>query len=157
VRSEWSRGGTVLVAANPVLASYVGPDLPQVPRYRLPLPDAAAARLAAEAPRCVTPPKSIDLAADAASLGRHAGALVVTSDPPAPLFDRASTPPAAIVVLERDATLVADLTTETQAAPRAYEPFDLNYLPDSGLDTLTRPGPRLRVWRVRGPGDAPSP
>ena len=148
VRLEWARGGRVAIAANPVLATYVGPDLPLLPRYDPGLPLAAVARIAAAAPRCVAPLPSIDPARDEPALAAHAGTLVVTSDAPAPAFDRASTPPAAIAVLARRATLVADLTVEDHPAVRVYEAFDLNYVPLGGLASLRRPGPRLRLWRL---------
>jgi hypothetical protein len=83
-----------------------------------------------------------------ATLAGHEGALVVTSEAPAPHFERASTPAATLALLEREATLVADLAVERAPASRDFEAFDLNYVPWSDLGSLARPGPRMRLWRV---------
>jgi hypothetical protein len=151
VRTEWTRGGRVLIAANPVLASYVGPDLPKLPLYDPPLPASVEQEVVARAPFCtraIEPlvlPSGVD---PAQALRAYAGALVITSDSPAPAFDRASTPPDLAAVLEREAALVTDLRVERSSRPRAYETLDLNYVPFTGLASLLRPGPRLRVWRI---------
>jgi hypothetical protein len=151
VEAEWARGGQVLIAANPVLASYVGPDLPQLPRYDPGLPPSIQHDVEARAPRCTRSiePLVVRTGVDpSAALRAHPGALVLTSDSPAPAFERASTPPEVTAALEREATLVADLRIDDTAAPRAYEVLDLNYMPFTGLASLIRPGPRLRIWRI---------
>jgi 4-amino-4-deoxy-L-arabinose transferase-like glycosyltransferase len=153
VEAEWARGGHVLIAANPVLASYVGPDLPQLPRYDPGLPPSVQHEIDARAPQCT---RSLDLLVvqsgmdPSDALRVYAGALVVTSDSPAPAFARASTPPDLAAALEGEAALVADLRVERTPAQRAYEVLDLNYVPFTGLASLIRPGPRLRIWRIPG-------
>jgi hypothetical protein len=153
VEAEWERGGRVVLAANPVLGCYAAPDVAQLPRYDPPLPQSVQDAVAARAPRCVRPLETLALAPDvppSAALRPYAGALVVTADTPAPGFARATTPPEVTAVLAREATLVADLAVERSPAPRAYEVLDLNFVPFTGLDSLVRPGPRLRLWRVPG-------
>src|SRR5690349_20533238 len=106
------------------------------------------------APRCVRPLEPLVLPAgvDATdALRPFAGALVVTSDSPAPAFARASTPPDVVAALERHAALVTDLRVDRYPARRDFEPFGLNYMPFSGLRSLLRPGPRLRFWRIAAP------
>jgi len=149
VEAEWARGGRVVFAANPVLASYAAPDRPALPRYERGLPPDVERALAARAPHCGTPLETTQ----ATTLADLAGALVVTSDPPTSEFTRASTGPATTRMLEGDATLVADLTVERTPVERPYEVFDLNYVPLARLGSLTRPGPRMRFWRV--PAKAP--
>lgn len=144
VEAEWARGGRVVMGANRILASYTGPDLPQLPRYDGGLPVDVERMLAARVPRCVAPLETTDDAA----LARVAGTLVVTSDAPNATFARASTPPALLAALERLATLEKDLPVERAAAARPREIFDLNYMPLGGFGSLDRPGPRLRLWRV---------
>jgi hypothetical protein len=152
VTAEWMHGGRVLIAANPVLASYVGPDLALLPRYDPSLPAAVRHDVESRAPLCtrsIEPlvlPSGID---PAVALRAYAGALVVTSDPPGPAFVRASTPAEVTAAIEREATLVADLQIERTPVHREYEVLDLNYMPFTGLASLVRPGPRLRIWRVR--------
>jgi hypothetical protein len=138
----------VAIAANPVLGSYVAPDLPSLPRYEGGLPSDVVAELEMRVPRCMQPTEFLSRAS---ALDAWANALVVTSDPPVPPFARAATPPDVLARLERNATLVADLPVELTPAARPYEIFDLNYVPLGGLATLRRPGPRLRVWRVPEP------
>jgi hypothetical protein len=135
----------VLVAANPVLAPYVGPDLPPLPRYEGGLPADVTAELVARVPRCMQP---IPVLSRADAMADAAGALVVTTDPPGLAFERATTPPAVLARLEREAALVADLDVERTPAPRRYEVFDLHYVPLDGMAPISRPGPRLRIWRV---------
>lgn len=154
VRAEWARGGRVLIAANPVLAGYVGPDLPVLPRYDPPLPESVQHDLETRAPRCARPLEPLVLPAGVdvgEALRAYGGALVVTSDAPAPAFLRASTPPEIVAALQRHASLVTDLRVERYPAQRDYEVFDLNYVPFTGLRSLLRPGPRLRFWRVAAP------
>ena len=153
VEAEWARGGRVLVAANPVLASYVGPDLPRLPRYEGGLPADVERALAARAPRCVSRIETLGLTPGIHPLAADGGALVVTTDPPNPSFVRASTVPEVYAALARDATLERDLPVGTPPAASAYEVWDLDFHPFSGLAGLTRPGPHLRLWRVRMPGD----
>ena len=151
VTAEWTRGGRVLIAANPVLASYVGPDLPLLPRYDPSLPASVQREVEARAPLCTRAleplvlPSGVD---PAVALRAYAGALVVTSDPPGPAFARASTPPDVAAAFEREAMLVADLQIERSPVRREYEALDLNYMPFTGLASLVRPGPHLRFWRV---------
>ncbi len=72
--------------------------------------------------------------------------IVVTSQ--VPLNDEI--PPAVRPFLERRTELVADFANESRAEERAYEsPYSL---PFTGLDTLIRPGPHIRVWRIRPAG-----
>ena len=154
IAAEWERGGRVLVAANPILGMYVGPDIAQLPRYEGGIPRHVEEMLVARAPRCIRPFETLSRAT---SLDAYAGALVVTIDPPTPMFARATTPPAILTLLERQATPVADLTVEVAPAQRPYEVFDLNFVPPGGLETLRRPGPRLRLWRVPQHLTSPGP
>jgi hypothetical protein len=154
VRAAWGRDERVVLAANPVLAVYVGPDLPPLPRFDPGIPPAVEQAIAARAPRCVHQMETLREPIDASGLRSYAGALVITVDPPAPFFERASTAPEVAALLAREATLVTDLVVERRPAARDYEVFDLNYVPFTGLGTLVRPGPRLRLWRV--PDDAGS-
>ena len=147
VEAERARGGRVLLAANPVLGVYSSPDVPQLPHYTPDLPPAVAQEIAERVPLC-TQPIGYVLPADAEALRAHAGALVVTTDAPTPTFATSSTPPDVMALLEGEATLVADLEIERWPAERRYEKLDLNYVPFTGLGSLRRPGPRLRVWRI---------
>jgi hypothetical protein len=118
------------------------------------LPESLQRDLEARAPRCARPLEPLVLPAGvdpAEALRAYAGALVVTSDPPAPAFLRASTPPDVVAALERHAALVRDLRVDRYPARRDYEAFDLNYMPFTGLRSLSRPGPRLRFWRIARP------
>jgi hypothetical protein len=80
----------------------------------------------------------------------HRGAVVVTCEHPTTGFGIGSTPPALVALLEREADLLADFPVEVGSAARRYEPFDRNFAPLVGAATLSRPGPRLRIWRVSG-------
>ncbi len=154
VRAEWARGGRVLIAANPVLSSYVGPDLAALPRYDPPLPATVLHAIETHAPHCTRPLESLTFpdGADASdALRPYAGALVITVDAPAPDFVRASTPPAVAAALAQHAALVGDLQVERYPAHRHYEVFDLDYVPFTGIRSLLRPGPRMRFWRVAPP------
>ena len=72
--------------------------------------------------------------------------IVVTSQ--LPLDDEIA--PALGRFLERHTDLVADFAVESRAEEREYEsPYSL---PFTGLDTLIRPGPHIRIWRVRPAG-----
>src|SRR5262245_33635048 len=86
---------------------------------------------------------------DVSRLADYAGGVVVTSEHPSAVFARVSTPPEWVALLERHARLLLDLPIERAPDPsRVYEPFELTYIPFTGLATLERPGPRLRVWVV---------
>jgi hypothetical protein len=146
-----ARGTRIVVAANPVLATYVGPDLPALPRYEGGLPPDVERALAARAPRCLANVETVEIGPGTPTLAAHAGALVVTTAPPNPSFARASTTPATYAALAREATLEVDLPVGTPPPASAYEVWDLNYVPFSGFDALTRPGPHLQLWRVRTP------
>jgi hypothetical protein len=148
VQEAWAKGERVVLAANPVLAPFVAPDVPALPTFNPGIPRAVEQTIAARAPRCVRPIETLRLPIDLAGLRGYAGALVITSDSPAPSFERASTPPEATALLATHARLVTDLIVERQPAARDYEVFDLDFVPFSGLATLVRPGPRLRFWRV---------
>lgn len=75
----------------------------------------------------------------------------MTSEHPSAVLARAGTKPEHVALLERHARVVVDLPIERVRDPsRVYEPFDLHYLPFTGLATLARPGPRMRVWRIPG-------
>jgi hypothetical protein len=151
VQQEWARGGRVVLAMNPFLGCYVAPDVAQLPRYDPGLPAADVTVLAERAPHCTRPLETLALSraiGERDALRDYAGALIVTADPPAPGFERASTPPEVVALLEREATIVADLRVERTPAERAYEVLDLNLVPFSGLASLLRPGPRVRLWRV---------
>ncbi len=87
--------------------------------------------------------------ADASRLRAYAGGVVVTSEHPSPVLARAGTKPDDVALLERHARVVLDIPIETVPDPtRVYEPFDLHYLPFTGLSTLARPGPHVRIWSV---------
>ena len=151
VQAEWGRGGRVLIAANPVLATYVGPDLALLPRYDPSLPASLQREIESRAPLCMRSIEPLVLPTTvhpSAALGAYAGALVITSDPPGPAFERASTPHDVTAALEREAVLEADLQVERKPMQREYEVLDLNYIPFTGLRSLLRPGPRLRFWRI---------
>ena len=62
-------------------------------------------------------------------------------------FRRESTPLAGLREIESHALLVADFPVERMRDFRIYEP-DLNYVPMTGLSTLLRPGPHIRIWYV---------
>jgi hypothetical protein len=86
---------------------------------------------------------------DARRLLPYAGGVVVTSEHPSPLLERAGTKPADVALLERHGRVVLYLPIEHAPDPsRVYEPFDLHYLPFTGLATLARPGPHVRIWEV---------
>jgi hypothetical protein len=128
----------VLIAGNPGSAMYSAPDLPP----RLPIPGAAEPSIAWVEP----PPGDPN---DVRRLAGVAGRFVVTTEHPSPRFARASTPAETVALLERHARIVLDLPIERVPDPaRVYEPFDLNYLPFTGLGTLARPGPHIRIWQV---------
>lgn len=92
--------------------------------------------------------------ADARRLLSYASGVVVTSEHPSPVLARASTKPDDVALLARHARVLLDLPIEaTPDASRVHEPFDLNYLPFTGLSTLLRPGPHVRIWAVP-PADA---
>ena len=59
-----------------------------------------------------------------------------------------------MALLERSATPVADYPVERAPGTRAYEIFDLSYVPFDGFATLERPGPRLRLWRLPAASEA---
>jgi hypothetical protein len=85
--------------------------------------------------------------------------IVVTSDFPDAPFAVGDSPPAAGEYLERHATLLQDYPVERQPGRRVYEPIDLNYVPFAGWETLSRPGPRIRIWFLppEGPEAAAEP
>jgi hypothetical protein len=155
MEEEWSRGGRALVAVHPIQGAYASPDVAHLPRYDPALPPSVIQAIAAREPRCaklietLVLPKSQDgEARGAEALLPFAGALVVTVDAPTPTFQPASTPPDVAALLEREATLVVDLQVERAPAERVREVLDLNYVPFTGVPSLVRPGPRVRVWRV---------
>lgn len=139
----------IVVSPSVVAMAYSGPDLPGSIRFvRAPGAEGGVVVQAGAHPvRSFQPAGGVD--ADAARLLPYAGALVVTSEHHAPNFERASTPASDLALLARHARLVLDLPIErTRTSDRIYEPFDLNYMPFSGFDTLLRPGPHLKIWDV---------
>jgi hypothetical protein len=129
---------------------YAGPDLPVPMRFEGMTPsagpevdaDIGVPRWAFFEPRPGAP-------GDARRLLPCAGGLVVTSEHPSAAFARVSTSPDTLALLARHAEVVFDLPIESAEDPsRIYEPFDLQYVPFTGLGTLARPGPRIRAWRV---------
>jgi hypothetical protein len=129
---------TVYLAGNPGSLWYGGPDV--APPLRVPgQPDVVV--------RYFEPPPGDP--ADARRLLPYAGGVVVTSEHPSLVLARASTKPDDVALLARHAQVVVDLPIETVPDPsRVYEPFDLHYVPFTGLSTLVRPGPHVRIWKV---------
>jgi hypothetical protein len=137
--------GPVFLSGNAAAVAYAGPDVP-LP-IRPPGPRDSASDVPAPPPIRYFEPPPGDVA-DAWRLARYAGGYVVTSEHPLPKF-WLSTPHDQIELLERHARVVLDVPFERQPDPtRVYEPFDLHYIPFTGLRTLSRPGPRMRVWAI---------
>ena len=111
------------------LARRTGPPFPRVRRYHD--PNAASGRTASGPAR----------------LAPWANGIVVTSETYDGPFRRESTPFRAVTDLEAYAYLLGDFPVERMRDFRTYEP-DLNYVPMTGLSTLLRPGPHIRIWYV---------
>jgi hypothetical protein len=133
-----SDGVPVYLGGTPGSIGYGGPDV--APPIRVPgVPDVVV--------RYFAPPPGDP--ADARRLLAYGGGVVVTSEHPSPVLARAGTKPEDVALLERHAHVVLDLPIEVTPDPsRVYEPFDLHYLPFTGLSTLARPGPHMRIWAV---------
>jgi len=135
-------------------AMYVGPDLPR-PLGTAQLPAARAEELARRTGplfprvrRYYDPrPRSGGGASGPARLAPWANGIVVTSETYDGPFRRESTSFVAMRDLEAHARLLGDFPVERMRDFRIYEP-DLNYVPMTGLSTLLRPGPHIRIWYV---------
>jgi hypothetical protein len=152
LRANVAAADPVFQPGGPLWAAYVAPDLPRPPRIPKQIDDALAAeirrRLRPAFPREWQYARSVGRG-DGAPLAPYAGAVVVTAEHPSPRFARVVTPPALVRALEEEARLLADFPIEAEAgAERVYEPGDLNFAPVAGAGTLSRPGPRIRIWRV---------
>lgn len=87
-------------------------------------------------------------AAQLAALFR--GGIVVTAEPPSPVFAALSTPPPLLELLRAHAKEIAVFRPTPPPAGVVWEPFDQNYLPVRGAGALARPGPLLRLWTLEG-------
>jgi hypothetical protein len=140
IERHQAAGDAIFLTGNAAAVGYAGPDV------MMPIRPAEAEPGKPPPLRYFDPPPGD--ANDATRLARFAGGYVVTTEHPLPKF-WLSTPREQIALLERHARVVLDLPFEREPDPtRVYEPFDLHYIPFTGLGTLSRPGPHIRVWSV---------
>lgn len=92
-------------------------------------------------------------AAQLASL--FGGGIVITAEPPAPVFAALATPPQVIALLEAHAREIASFRPPSPPAGVIWEPFDQNYIPVRGAGALARPGPLLRLWALEDTAHGP--
>jgi hypothetical protein len=171
VAARWLRANVrpdarIFLPGNIMSVSYVGPDLPR-PTFNpdvLPAERGAAlkARMDPPFPRTrryfMLPKRYVEGLPGPGRLAPWSNSVVVTSELREGPFAKESTPPELVSDLERHAVLLADYPVIAAEGPRVYEP-EMNFAPMRGVRTLARPGPRLRIWYVRGitPGAEPSP
>jgi len=150
-----------------MVAGYIGPDLPRA--FGLPKEMSEERRRQVEEklsrpfPQTwrffAPPPAYAQRPAGRERLAPLANGIVVTSEMPDEPFAQYCCSPEALRDLERYAVLLQDYPVERTPDGRTYE-HDLNYVPFRGMRTLTRPGPRIRIWYVPPSGksaEEPSP
>ena len=85
---------------------------------------------------------------DLARLTRWANWIVADSFPPLGLWSEGPSD-AEVDELNSEGTLVFDLDPIKAGAPTpAFDPNDAFYVPFNHITSMTRPGPRIRVWKI---------